>query len=229
MTGFESLWLPIVLSAVFVFVLSSIIHMGPFWHRSDYPGVPDEDRLRDAVRPLMPPPGDYMVPRASSGAELNTPEFMDKMKQGPVFLLTVLPNGAWSMGRNLALWFVYLLVVSFFSAYVAGRALPPGTHYLNVFRFAGATAFIGYAVSLWQMSIWYRRAWSLTFKPRWTASSTPSSSPARSGGSGRARRTKGGRRVGGNPRTSSPVLGPLRPGGVGLCRPSRAARRWGVE
>ena len=164
MTGFESLWLPIALSAVFVFVLSSIIHMGPFWHRSDYPGVPDEDRLRDAVRPLMPPPGDYMVPRASSGAELNTPEFMDKMKQGPVFMLTVLPNGAWSMGRNLSLWFVYLLVVSFFSAYIAGRALPPGAHYLDVFRFAGAAAFIGYAVSLWQMSIWYRRAWSLTIK-----------------------------------------------------------------
>ena len=36
--------------------------------------------------------------------------------------------------------------------------------YLRVFRFAGATAFIGYAVALWQMSIWYRRAWSTTIK-----------------------------------------------------------------
>jgi hypothetical protein len=33
-----------------------------------------------------------------------------------------------------------------------------------VFRFAGTTAFIGYSVALWQMSIWYRRAWSTTIK-----------------------------------------------------------------
>jgi len=55
------------------------------------------------------------------------------------------------------------LVVSF-AAYMAGRALPPGTIYLQVFRFIGATAFIGYTLALWQMSIWYRRSWSLTIK-----------------------------------------------------------------
>jgi hypothetical protein len=31
-----------------------------------------------------------------------------------------------------------------------------------VFRFAGATAFIGYAVALWQMSIWWGRSWGMT-------------------------------------------------------------------
>ncbi len=45
-----------------------------------------------------------------------------------------------------------------------GRALGPGANYLHVFRFAGATAFLGYAGALSQMSIWYRRAWSLTIK-----------------------------------------------------------------
>jgi len=39
-----------------------------------------------------------------------------------------------------------------FAAYVAGRALPVGARYLSVFRFVGATAFIGYSVALWQMS-----------------------------------------------------------------------------
>jgi hypothetical protein len=69
-----------------------------------------------------------------------------------------------SMGRNLALWFLYCIVVSVLAAYIAGRALPPGTPYLEVFRFAGATAFIGYSIALWQMSIWYHRAWSTTIK-----------------------------------------------------------------
>jgi len=69
-----------------------------------------------------------------------------------------------NMTRSLGLWFVYAAVVSLFAAYIAGRALAPGTDYLEVFRFVGATAFIGYSVALWQMSIWYHRAWSLTLK-----------------------------------------------------------------
>jgi hypothetical protein len=68
------------------------------------------------------------------------------------------------MARKLTLWFIYLVAVSVFAAYIAGRALPHGAHYLTVFRFAGATAFLGYSAALWQMSIWYKRAWSSTVK-----------------------------------------------------------------
>jgi hypothetical protein len=79
-------------------------------------------------------------------------------------VVTVLPNGLFSMGRNLGLWFVYCVVVGIFAAYIAGRALPAGALYLHAFRFAGATAFIGYSLALWQMSIWYRRSWTSTIK-----------------------------------------------------------------
>jgi hypothetical protein len=164
MTGLGALWLPILLSAVIVFLASSIIHMASPWHKSDYPGVPNEDSVRDALRPLAIPPGDYMVPRPSSREDMRSPEFAEKMKKGPVMMLTVMPTGPMSMGRNLTFWFLYLAVVSLFAAYVAGRALPVGAQYLRVFRFAGVAAFLGYAVALWQMSIWYRRAWSTTIK-----------------------------------------------------------------
>jgi hypothetical protein len=164
MTTLQSLWLPILLSAVLVFIASSIIHMGPLWHRSDYPKLSKEEQLRAAVRPLDLPPGDYMIPRPSGGAEMRSAEFMEKINQGPNLMLTVLPNGPWSMARNLTQWFAYALVVSLFAAYVAGRARPPGAPYLEVFRLVGATAFIGYTLALWQMSIWYRRSWSMTIK-----------------------------------------------------------------
>jgi hypothetical protein len=163
-TELNVLWLPILLSAVIVFVVSSIIHMLLPWHKNDYPKAPNEDKLRDAIRPLAIPPGDYMVPRAVSRKEFGTPEFVEKMKAGPVMMLTVFPNGPWSMGRNLSLWFLYLIVVGILAAYVSGRALSVGAPYLQVFRFIGTTAFLGYAVALWQMSIWYRRAWSMTIK-----------------------------------------------------------------
>lgn len=158
MTPLLSLWLPMLLSAVLVFVVSSIIHMVLPWHKREYPQVPNEEEFRQAVGPLAIPPGEYMVPRASSMAEMKTPEFTEKLKQGPVMMLTVLPNRAMSMGPSLALWFVYSLVVSLFAAYIASRALPAGAEYLSVFRFSGATAFIGYSLALWQMAIWYKRS-----------------------------------------------------------------------
>jgi hypothetical protein len=164
MTPLTALWLPILLSAVFVFVASSIIHMLPLWHRTDYPAVPNQDHVLQSLRTLNIPPGDYMMPRAASMAEMKTPEFREKFTQGPVLMMTVMRNPSLSMGKPLALWFAYSLVVSYFAAYIASRALPTGAHYLEVFRFAGATAFIGYAAALWQMSIWYHRAWSMTIK-----------------------------------------------------------------
>ncbi len=164
MTELHVLWLPILLSSVIVFVVSSVIHMALPWHKSEYPKVPNEERVMDALRPLAIPPGDYMIPRPSSTQEMRSPEFTEKMKKGPVMVLTVLPNGPAPMGRNLVLWFIYSAVVGLFAAYVAGRALPPGAAYLRVFRFAGVTAFVGYSFALWQMSIWYRRAWSTTIR-----------------------------------------------------------------
>ena len=62
MTQLAMLWLPILLGAVFVFIASSIIHMGPFWHRGEYPQVPDEPKTRAVLGPLSIPPGDYLLP-----------------------------------------------------------------------------------------------------------------------------------------------------------------------
>jgi hypothetical protein len=164
MISIAALWMPILVSAVIVFIASSIIHMAPLWHRGESPKLPDQDKVQDALRPFAIPPGDYMLPRAEDHAAMKSPEFVEKLKRGPVMLLTVLPNGPISMGKSLMQWFLYVVGVSILAAYVTGHAFPPGTEYLTVFRFACTTAFIGYAVALWQMSIWYGRSWSTTFR-----------------------------------------------------------------
>ena len=164
MTPLTALWLPILVSAVFVFAASSIIHMFLKYHDADYPPVPNEAAFADAVRPLAIPPGDYMIPRAKTTEEMRSPEFGEKMKSGPVMILTVIPNGPVSMGKSLSLWFLFSVVVSIFAAYITGRALPPGTDYMEVFRFISTTAFIGYSLALWQMSIWFHRSWGTTIK-----------------------------------------------------------------
>ena len=164
MTELYSLWLPILSSSVLVFVVSSIIHMASPWHKSDYPKLANQDQVMDALRPLAVPPGDYFIPRPSDREDMASPAFADKMKRGPVMVFTVMPSGPMSMGRNLGLWLVYLVVVGLFAAYVAGLALPAGAGSVRVMKFTGVTAFVGYSAALWQMSIWYRRAWSSTVK-----------------------------------------------------------------
>ncbi|HKB78546.1 MAG TPA: hypothetical protein VKH35_02405 [Thermoanaerobaculia bacterium] len=164
MTPLAALWLPILVSSVIVFVVSSIIHMVMPWHKNDYPLLPNQDAIMDALRPLAIPPGDYMIPRPASRADLRSPDFAEKMKKGPVAIFTIRPSGSMGMGSSLVGWFLYSCVIGLFAGYIASRALPTGANYLKVFRFVGATAFLGYAAALWQMSIWYRRKWSITVK-----------------------------------------------------------------
>jgi hypothetical protein len=164
MVELHLLWLPILLSAVIVFVASSIIHMATPWHKGDYPKMENEDKVMDALRALAIPPGEYMVPRPASMKDMKSPEFTEKMKKGPVFILSMWKSGPPSMSGPLVQWFVYSLVVGVFAAYVSGRALPVGAHYLAVFRFAGVTAFLAYSLALSQISIWYHRPWGITLR-----------------------------------------------------------------
>jgi hypothetical protein len=164
MTAIAALWLPILVSAVLVFVASSIIHMAPLWHRNACPPLPDQDRMQDALRPFGLTPGEYMLPRAPTPKECQNPEFVEKLKRGPVLIMTVVPNGPMNMTKPLAQWFVYSLFVSALAAYVAAAALPADAAYLAVFRITGSIAFIAYAVGLWQQSIWYSRPWGTTLR-----------------------------------------------------------------
>jgi hypothetical protein len=164
MTDLATLWLPILLGAVFVFIASSVIHMTPLWHKNEYPALPDEEAARAAIGGLKVPPGDYMVPRCNSMKEANTPEFKKKLQEGPRWIITALPPGDFAMAGSLVQWFLFTLLVGFFAAYVTSHALAPGAHYMDVFRFIGATTFMAYAFGQIPQSIWFKRRWSTTLK-----------------------------------------------------------------
>lgn len=164
MVSLMSLWIPILLSAVIVFVASSIMHMVLGYHKNDMGKIPKEDEAMAALRPLNIPPGDYFMPHADSMAAMKDAAFLDKMKAGPVAYLTVLPSAPPSMGASLAQWFLYCVLVSIIAAYVAGHALKPGAHYLEVFRVVGCVSFAAYALAQFQNSIWGKRNWLTTLK-----------------------------------------------------------------
>ena len=164
MVSLMALWLPILLSAVVVFVASSVIHTVLTFHKGDYQPLPNEEKALGAIRSLGLAPGSYHFPYCGKHKDMKSPEYQDKLKQGPIGLMTVFPNGMPKMAKYLVCWFLYCLAISVFVAYLAGRTLGPGTAYLAVFRVAGTVGFLSYGMAHAHASIWEGRAWGTTFK-----------------------------------------------------------------
>ncbi len=164
MVTLTSLWLPILLSAAVVFLVSFVLHMLVPFHRSDFRKLPSEDEVMEGLGRFSIPPGDYMVPSSTGPAAMRDPKFLEKMATGPVVVATFLPPGPIRMGGQLAQWFVYCAIVGLFAAYVATRTLASGTDYLHVSQVVSCVAFVGYTLALWQQSIWYRRSWATTIR-----------------------------------------------------------------
>jgi hypothetical protein len=163
MVGLMSLWLPVLVAAVLVFLASSVLHMLLPLHRGDYAKMSGEDNVLAAMRKEGVSPGDYMFPHCT-GKKMQSDEMKKKFDQGPVGFVTVFPSGPINMGKSLVLWFLYTVVVGVFVAYVTGRTTAAGAEYLQVFRVSGAVAFMGYAVGAPVASIWKGQKWSTSLK-----------------------------------------------------------------
>ena len=155
MVSLSALWLPILLSAVAVFVISAVIHMMLPWHKADQRKLPDEDGVLAALRGLDLAPADYVAPFAENTEQMGSEEYKAKVAQGPQIFLTVF-RGA-SLGPMLVKWFVFTVIVGVFAAYVTGIALGPGANYMDVLRLTSTVTFVGYSMALWIGHIWYYR------------------------------------------------------------------------
>ena len=164
MVSLTTLWLPIVLSAVAVFIASSVIHMVFKYHNAEYRQLPDEGAVLEAMRAAKVGPGFYAFPRAPTMKEMSTPEMQEKYTKGPCGVINVIPSGPPAMGGPLILWFIMSLAVSLFAAYLASRTLAPGAQYLQVFRVVGCSSFMAYSFSYFSEGIWKMKPWSMALK-----------------------------------------------------------------
>ena len=160
MNALLALWLPILLSAVVVFVISSLIHMVLQWHASDYSSLANEDAVRAAIRAGQPAPGRYVMPHCKDMKDMGSEVMKQKYAEGPVGHITILPNGAHNMGKYLGLWLLLCLLVSAVAAGLAARVYgldhtPVG----GAAKLAGAVSFIAYGFGTLQESIWMGRPW----------------------------------------------------------------------
>ncbi len=164
MVSLTQLWLPILLSAVFVFIVSSILHMVIPIHKGDFRRVPGEEKVLAEMRNHGIQPGSYMFPFADSMKECGSPEMLEKCKRGPVGFLTITPSGAPGMGKSLVQWFLYSILVAVLVAYIGTLGAVRGAAFMPVFRLAGTAAILGYALGAFPDSIWKGTKWSITGK-----------------------------------------------------------------
>ena len=153
MVPLSALWLPIVLSAVIVFVASSIMHMALPYHKGDYKKIPDEDKVLPTLKMAGITRGLYVFPFCTH-KEMKSPEAIAKYEKGPVGMMIVFRNGAPFIPKFLGLWFGYCLVIAFFVAYLTAHTVAPGTYYLAVFRVVGTAAFLSFGLGPLANVIW---------------------------------------------------------------------------
>ncbi|MHC5024233.1 MAG: hypothetical protein ACYTGG_10040 [Planctomycetota bacterium] len=151
-----SLWLPILLAAVVVFIASFLAWMVLPHHKPDFKGLQNEDEFLAGIRARKPEPGQYAFPFCDDYAKMKDPEFKKRMDTGPHGMLMVWP-GPPNMGKALALTFVFYLVVGFCVAYLASFHLGRGADFMPVFRFTGAAAIMIYTLGFIPNAIWFGR------------------------------------------------------------------------
>jgi hypothetical protein len=152
------LWLPILLSATAVFILSAIFHTVVPFHTREWAGLSNEDAVADALRAGSPAAGLYSMPYCPPG-QMNNPDWQAKMARGPVVFMTVMPSPMPTMGKMLAQSFAHNVLVAIFVAYVATHTIAVGAEYLSVFRVTGTVTFMAYALGQLPDSVWFGRPW----------------------------------------------------------------------
>jgi hypothetical protein len=163
MDPLTTLWAPIVLSAVVVFVASSIMHTVLPYHRSDVHPLPDEENVMAALRAAGLKRGLYVFPFCLP-KNMKTPGAVEKYKQGPVGMMTIFPSGPPAMAKFLALWFAYCLIISSAVAFLAGSAVRGGAPYRAVFHVVAIAAFLAYGLANLANGIWRGQPWSVVTK-----------------------------------------------------------------
>lgn len=163
MVSLAQLWLPILLSAVFVFIVSSVVHMAlKFWHAPDYKGFSNEDEVAAAIRKGSAGAGLYLIPYCPPET-MKDPAVQQKFATGPVGKIALRTPGQMNIGAFLGQWFAFCLAVSIVCALIA-IVLPAGASRHVVFHTVGLSALMAYALGVIPDAIWRSHPWKSAFK-----------------------------------------------------------------
>lgn len=158
------LWLPILATAVGIFVMSSIIHMVFKWHNSEYRALGNEDEIRQAIAKAQLTPGMYSTPHCTDMKDMEGERIQQQFKEGPVAFITLREPGAPAMGKYLAQWFALNVLVAVLCAFLSLQTFGLQGDAHQAGHLAGLVAIIAYGCGTLQESIWMGRPWSASLK-----------------------------------------------------------------
>lgn len=160
----QELWLPILVTAIAVFVASSLIHMVFKWHNSDYRKLANEDEVSAAIRAGAPAPGLYLLPHCADMKAMLEEPMQKKFRDGPVALLTVKPPGPPAIGGALLKWFLLTLVLATVAGLTVRHIYAPGSDSKAAGHLVGLLSFLAYGCGSVQNGIWMGKPWASVAK-----------------------------------------------------------------
>ena len=165
MHALASLWLPVLVAAIAVFVASSLVHMVFRWHQSDFKRLPNEEAVRAALREGGGAgPGQYMTPWCESMKASQEDAMQAKFREGPIATVTVMKSGKPEMGPMLGRWFLLNLVLAAAVGAIVLQVYGPGADPRYAGHLAGLITLLAYGAGSPQQSIWMGKPWSTTAK-----------------------------------------------------------------
>ena len=164
MHAIASLWLPVLVAAIAVFLASSLVHMVLRWHHNDYQRIGNEDAVRAALREGGSGPGQYMTPWCEGMKAANQEPMLSKFREGPIATITLMKTGKPDMGPMLARWFLLNLVLAAAIGAIVLQVYGPGADPRYAGHLAGLITLLAYGAGSIQQSIWMGKVWSTTAK-----------------------------------------------------------------
>lgn len=164
MQAIASLWLPILVAAIAVFVASSLVHMVFRWHQSDHRRVANEDAVMAALRDGGIARGQYILPWCEGMKAAQDEAMQAKYRAGPIAVITVFKPGMPQMGGMLLKWFVFNLVVALICAVAIVHLFGAGVGAPYAAHLAGVLTFMAYGAGSAQQAIWMGKPWSTVAK-----------------------------------------------------------------
>jgi hypothetical protein len=153
------LWLPILLSAVAVWIVSAVVWMALPHHKQDFIGLPDEDGFMDYMRKSGIKAGNYGFPDCRGSAAMKSEKVQKAWQEGPVGHLIVWQTPL-TMGGKMVATFIVYLVVGTLIGYLTRVAIPGAAPFARVFQVAATAGILAYCFSFIPNAIWwgsYRR------------------------------------------------------------------------
>jgi len=156
----SELWLAILLAGFLCWIASAMIHMLIKYHNADYKALSNEAEVSAALRAQSPPPALYTVPYCSDMKAMGEEAMQKKFNDGPVAMISIMPNGMPRMGKLLSQQILFFIFGSFLIGYLMTICIVGSTDCMMVFRQVFIASFLTYGWAQIPYSIWMGQPWS---------------------------------------------------------------------